>query len=75
MLDVGDLADEGADDAEIEGEDEPMALDEDEGEIDEEEELENVQVSIQNYFPESTLTAGKVSELLVSVKVNKLVRG
>ena len=75
MLDVGDLADEGADEAEIEGEDEPMALDEDEGEIDEEEELENVQVSIQNYFPESTLTAGKVSELLVSVKVNKLVRG
>ena len=75
MLDVGDLADEGADEAEIEGEDEPMALDEDEGEIDEEEELENVQVSIQNYFPESTLTAGKVSELLVSVKVNKLVQG
>ena len=46
-----------------------MALDDDEGEIDEEDELENVQVSIQNYFPESTVTAGKVSELLVSVKV------
>jgi len=67
--DVGDLADEG--EAEIEGEDEAVALDDDEGEIDEEDELENVQVSIQNYFPESTVTAGKVSELLVSVKVSK----
>merc|ERR1712176_296379 len=67
--DVGDLADEG--EAEIEGEDEAVALDDDEGEIDEEDELENVQVSIQNYFPEATVTAGKVSELLVSVKVSK----
>lgn len=30
----------------------------------------NVEVNIQNYFPESVLTAGKVAEVLVSVKIS-----
>jgi len=46
-------------------------LDEDEGEdmgiVDEEES----EVQINTYWPEATITAGKVSEVLVSVKVNE----
>jgi len=57
--------------------DEPLAAEEPE-EVEEvvvpddepEEEAEDaVEVNIQNYFPESVITAGKVSEVLVSVKI------
>lgn len=47
-------------------------LDEDNGDdmglIDDEEEESEVQIN--TYWPEATITAGKVSEVLVSVKVN-----
>lgn len=43
---------------------EPVEVDEPEADDD-----SNVEVNIQNYFPESVLTAGKVAEVLVSVKV------
>ena len=43
---------------------EPVEADEPEADDD-----SNVEVNIQNYFPESVLTAGKVAEVLVSVKV------
>lgn len=69
---VGDL-----DEAEIEdeGDEADMGVEEgvvaeDEG-LDEEDEADdsNVEVNIQNYFPEAVITAGKVSEVLVSVKI------
>ena len=50
-------------------------LDEDEGDdmgiIEESEEESEVQIN--TYWPEATITAGKVSEVLVSVKVSALL--
>lgn len=40
-------------------------------EIEEEDDEEKLEIDIQNYFPESVITAGKVSEVLVSVKVKE----
>lgn len=54
--DIGDMGDE------------EMGVVEGDEEADEDEDG-NVEVNIQNYFPDSTITAGKVSEVLVSVKI------
>ena len=43
-------------------------------EIEEEDEEEKLEIDIQNYFPESVITAGKVSEVLVSVKVKNFFK-
>lgn len=74
---VGDIEDG---DVEIEDDTEELDLGMDEGVVaedelagddEDEEDDSNVEVDIQKYFPEAKITAGKVSEVLVSVKINK----
>lgn len=69
-VEEADIEDEGDEEllaeADVEGEDEGIV------EADDEEEAEEgSEVSIQHYFPDSVLTAGKVSEVLVSVKISE----
>ena len=75
LAEVGDIEDG---DVEIEDDAEELDLgmdegvvagEEDAGEDEDEEDDSNVEVDIQKYFPEAKITAGKVSEVLVSVKV------
>lgn len=68
---VGEEVDEGVVEEEGDEGDEGI-VEMDEGEMEEEEEADDdsaVEVDIQNYFPESQITAGKLSEVLVSVKI------
>lgn len=63
---VEEEAEDGAEEAGMA--DDEMGVVEGDEELDEDDDS-NVEVNIQNYFPEATVTAGKVSEVLVSVKI------